>query len=353
MCKKMLISVVLIALSLLQATAQNRLEEHLTRLDRTIEMADNFSANHELNTGNLTGLLEDGGRSAAERFDLYGKLFDANFSYNFNSAMDALSGKTEAAEELRDKARTCEVAIDKARLYTIAGMYLEAAQAAEQIDTTCLDAAQMLDYYDFRFRFNNDFAQYAPEEFRDRMAATAGYYRGLILLSAPEESVIHKWALILDLISQGLMEVADSLACAQLAKMDPGSHEYAEMAYYEATVCREMGRTEEMLCWFANSAMADIRSATKDNASLQSLAQELLGAGIEIERAFRYTQFSLNDALFFNARQQGLGPAGQLCRQVTAAQHHGNAGVAHPQLPVDTALAPGRALPQQRLHGRI
>lgn len=53
--------------------------------------------------------------------------------------------------------------------------------------------------------------------------------------------------------------------------------------------------------WFIRSAMADIKTATKDNASLFSLADALFKDG-DYARAFKYSSFSLEDAIAFDAK---------------------------------------------------
>lgn len=55
-----------------------------------------------------------------------------------------------------------------------------------------------------------------------------------------------------------------------------------------------------MAC-LAASAIADIRSAVKDHASLWMLAQALFNRG-ELERAYRYMDFSWSETEFYNAR---------------------------------------------------
>ena len=76
--------------------------------------------------------------------------------------------------------------------------------------------------------------------------------------------------------------------------------EYANWSYYEARICEQLDRTEEMDAWFIRSAIADLKTATTDNASLCSLSQDLFVTG-DLERAFRYITKSLDDARFYDA----------------------------------------------------
>ena len=284
-------------------SAQGGFEEDLVRLDRTIEMAGDFYSNHEAKTSTLKSLLDNRDLKPADAFDLYSQLFDAEFTYRFDNAKEAVDQKAAAAAALKDKSKVSEANVNRAMLFGIAGMYLEATQAFAQIDTTCLSEQQLIDYYNFRQRFLYDFREYTRnDEERNSLPGKVRYYRRKIIEGTSPDNPLHQLMVVRDLMDEGELGKADSLCTGFLAGLDPYSHEFAEMAYYEATVCRELGRQEDMMSWFARSAVGDIRSATRDNGSLQSLAVELLNAGRDIERAFRYTQFSLNDALFFNAR---------------------------------------------------
>ena len=293
----------LLLLSPIAVSAQGGLEEDLVRLDRTIEMAGDFVSNHEAKTAALKSLLENRDIKPAEAFDLYGQLFDAEFTYRFDNVKEAVDQKAAAAAALKDRSKISEANVNRAMLFCVAGMYLEATQAFAQIDSTCLQGSQLIDYYNFRQRFLYDFREYTRnDEEQNSLPGKVRYYRRRIIEETSPDNPLNQLMTVRELIDEGELEAADSLCTGFLAGLDPYSHEFAEMAYYEATVCRELGRQEDMMGWFARSAVGDIRSATRDNGSLQSLAVELLNAGRDIERAFRYTQFSLDDALFFNAR---------------------------------------------------
>jgi hypothetical protein len=283
--------------------AQGTLEEDLLRLDRALEMAGDYVSNHEARTAALRSLLDARDLSPAEAFDLYGQLFRAEFTYRFDNAKEAADGRAEAAAALKDRAKVSEANVDRAMLFCVAGMYLEAMQASAQIDTACLTGTPLIQYYNFRQRFLYDFREYTRnDEERDSLPGKVRYYRRRIIEETAPDEPLHQLMAVRELIDEGDLPAADSLGTLFLSGLDPYSHEFAELAYYEATICRDMGRQEDMMGWFARSAVGDIRSATRDNGSLQSLAVELLNAGRDIERAFRYTQFSLDDALFFNAR---------------------------------------------------
>ena len=150
-------AIFLLPFLLLTATvsAQGTLGEDLERLDRTLEMAGDFVANHEAKTAALRSLLDTRDLSPAEAFDLYGQLFRAEFTYRFDNAKEAADRRAEAAAALKDRAKVSEANVDRAMLFCVAGMYLEAMQASTQIDTSCLSGQQLIQYYNFQQRFLN------------------------------------------------------------------------------------------------------------------------------------------------------------------------------------------------------
>ena len=154
----------LLLLSPIAVSAQGGLEEDLVRLDRTIEMAGDFVSNHEAKTAALKSLLENRDIKPAEAFDLYGQLFDAEFTYRFDNAKEAVDQKAAAAAALKDRSKISEANVNRAMLFCVAGMYLEATQAFAQIDSTCLQGSQLIDYYNFRQRFLYDFREYTRND---------------------------------------------------------------------------------------------------------------------------------------------------------------------------------------------
>lgn len=283
--------------------AGQTLDEDFDRLDKTLGMAADYVAAHESKTSAIRELLDSRNASPAEAYDLYGSLYRAEYTFRFDSAIEALEHKAEAALALKDPSRISVTNVEKSTLFCIAGMYLESMQAAAQIDTACLDSRQMIDYYYFQQRFNSDFREFSQNsEDRASMFSKTKYYRTRIIEETDASSSLHRLMEVRILIDEGCLHEADSVSILALGSLNPESHDYAELAYWEGTICRETGRWDEMMQWFARSAVSDIKSATKDNASLQTIAIELLNADRDIERAFRYTQLSLNDALFFNAR---------------------------------------------------
>ncbi|MDY4149075.1 MAG: DUF6377 domain-containing protein [Paludibacteraceae bacterium] len=83
------------------------------------------------------------------------------------------------------------------------------------------------------------------------------------------------------------------------------THEYAIYAYRRSDAARYAGENEEQEEWLIRSAIADVRSGVTDNASSWMLAEIVYNNGEgDIERAYKYVQYSLNNAAIFDARMR-------------------------------------------------
>lgn len=277
------------------------LDELLLQLDATLSQADRYAAEKEVRIKTIENNIHSRGVSAEQRFQIYGQLYREYLTYNFDQASAALDSQEEAAFELGNRAMINEVLLSRAMINATGGLYLEASQLLQQIDTTIFTPEQQLEYWNTQQRFWYDYRDYLGEDLDGRMASKIAYYRNAILSSAPENSVLYQGIAIRRAMDEQNWGQADFLCKNLLAKLDPASHDYANWAYYEARICEQLDRSEEMMSWFILSAMADLKTATKDNASLCSLSQELFNTG-QVDRAFRYIRASLDDALFYNAR---------------------------------------------------
>lgn len=279
------------------------LNEELDRLDRMLERADQFIAKHEMRVMTIENMLQSRGVALEQQYEIYDQLYDEYVAFQLNKAMEMLDKRMELASRLGDRQRQTDVMLDRAMLYTTSGMFLEANVVLHSaLDTLNLTPAQRIVYDNIQHRFYFDFSEYTRTPEMNRVAtAKIRYYRDRLLQEAPASSEVRQYMVIRDCMDRREYAQADRLNRQLLAQFPPDSHPYAVHAYDQALIAEAMERQEESALWYARSATADIMSATKDNASLCCLAQAML-RGQQIDRAFRYITFSLNDALFYNAK---------------------------------------------------
>lgn len=275
----------------------------LADLDRALDSSQNFVDAHSLHIKGVEDMLLESNLSLNQRYNICDKLYNEYFAFQFDKAMAMLDERYRLAAAMSSHNLMADVFIDRAMLYTISGMYFEASDVLENdIDTLRLDGKQLVEYYNVQQRFHSDFWHYTSDvDARNRSGQKKAYYRNRILDVTPSTDLLHRTITIRNFSESGEWHKADSLNRIVLGTLSADVHEFAMYAYDQARICEALERRDEMIEWFARSAITDIRTATKDNASLCSLAQVLLERN-DIERAFRYVTISLNDALFYNAK---------------------------------------------------
>lgn len=272
-------------------------------LDRTIEATEEYVGVRQTKIAGYEALLQQETLSPMQRYKIYCNLYDEYYSFQFDRALDMLDRRYELSQQMNNSELRAKDQLDRAMLYTISAMFLEAGGMLEgEIDTLSLSDEQLIEYYNIQQRFHSDFWHYtSDEEVRNRSGAKKTYYRNRILQITPPDHPMHRDINLRNLTESGRWAEAELLNMELLENYSPDEHEYAMYAYDRARILEAMERRDEMREWFARSAISDIRTATKDHASLCSLAQNLLECD-DIDRAFRYVTISLNDALFYNAK---------------------------------------------------
>lgn len=289
-------------LVILAALAGFDIAADLTQLDETLERASIYQAAHERRIQSFEHVLATGKASTdAERYEVYGSIYELAYPFKYDLAIDAIESQEKLALKMGRNDLLTETRLRKAILYCTAGLYVECSEIAEKIDTTSFTSdTQKFLYYEYQQRFCRDFREYREPGKGGELDERAGYYRGRLIEFLPESNFLRQTMLLTELIEQGNFIGAGEVGQGMLSRYPEDSHEYAIAAYYTGVLCHEQGDPEGEIHWYIRSAIADICSATKDNASLYCVAIGIMDQ--DIARSFRYTQVALDDALFYNSK---------------------------------------------------
>ena len=297
-----LITIALLAASAFSASAAYDIQADLARLDETLAKASEYAAAHERRIQAMEHDLAAGKPVSDEyRYSVYGKIYDLAYAFQYDRALEALDNQEQVATRMGRRDLLTETRLRRALLDCTAGRYAECMAIAEQIDTARFtDKRQLYLYYEYRQRFCRDFREYNSPGEGGELDERAGFYRGRLIEFLPESDFLRQTMLLTELIENGNHIGAGEVGSMMLARYPSDSHEYAIAAYYMGVLCRVAGDPEGEVHWYIQSAIADICSATKDNASLYCVALSIMDR--DIARAFRYTQVALDDALFYNSK---------------------------------------------------
>ena len=278
------------------------LADELERLDAELARMEEYVKEKEAKISTIEGLLASEDLSLEQKYGLYGQLYNECVAYQFDKAKDILESQEKMAAELGDRSLMNYAVVEKAMLFTTAGMFLEAQELFQQLDTTTFNYQQKISWYNARQKFLHDYQEYVrtsgitvPEAVNIRV------YQDLILKNTPKDSPLNHHIYIMRLIEEQRWEEAYAENLRIIEGQNKSSRDYAVQCYWQGFICENLEREEETIKWWIESAICDIRGAIKDNASLCSVAIKLTDPH-DTDRAFRYIRISLDDAIFYNAK---------------------------------------------------
>lgn len=300
-CSISVILSLLLAVSCVDAY-RHPLADELGRLDSELARMEEYVNEKEAKIITIEGLLASDGLSLEQKYGLYGQLYQECVAYQFDKAKAILESQEAIAAELEDRSLMNSAVVEKAMLFTTAGMFLEAQDLFQQLDTTTFNYQQKISWYNARQKFLHDYQEYVrtsgitvPE------AVNIRAYQDLILKNTPKDSPLNHHIHIMRLIEEQRWDEAYSENLRIIEGQNKSSRDYAVQCYWQGFICENLEREEETIRWWIESAICDIRGAIKDNAALCSVAIKLTDPH-DTDRAFRYIRISLDDAIFYNAK---------------------------------------------------
>ncbi len=272
-------------------------KDDLSTLDKVLSNSSNFEVilNNRIQRIELE-LDAECNSDDFKKYGLYTTLFEEYLPYQFDKALSALNEQETIANRLRDKDYLTQTKLRKAMLYCVGGFYKDAERMIIGVDTLSFSQTSNLLWCDFRQRYCYDFLSKSVGK-----SSLAQYYRSRYIEIAPEGSFDRDYMCLLRYMGEEDYKATLELGHKLIVLYPSNSHEYAKIAFYIGMAYGRLGNLRAELHWYCQSAEADVSCAVKDNASLHSIAMNLISQNMEIERAFKYTQLALDDALFYNS----------------------------------------------------
>lgn len=275
-------------------------EALLKRLDATIANKQIYEENKQHQIGQIKELLQHCD-SKRQRYDIYGNLYQEYAKYDIDSSMYYAQLRLSLARDMEDPDLVGESMLDLTESYIDAGMYTETVESMSRLRADTLrDDLRPRYYHIYRTVFkalsnnctsNGKKSEYNEliDRYRDslRMCLTPDDISYLFVVTDQMLNTTHDYEKARDL----LLDKYD----------DPtiSGHEKAILAYSLGIAYREIGDLEQAERYLTISAINDLSTPVKEYQSLQELAFLLYESG-EIERAYNYINYAIDDAIQFN-----------------------------------------------------
>ena len=293
-----------------EVSYSRELEEIFSKLDNMILQREDYRLKKEERINMLRSRM-DMRASLEERFHNNKLLYEEYYVYNADSAMRYVMDNLRIASLLKRKDWEYTWKINKSFLLSATGLLKEAEEEMRGIPVHELSDNVKVDYYSQMQYLFSHFGQYTGSESK---AVQRGYldkellYRDSVYMVARPDHPLYLWYKGCKIQYDGVDSMREVIPELQQAIQSSTleSRYDAMNAYILGSIYRDLDDMENYMMYLAFSSMADIASCNKDIASLEELGMYLFSLG-DIDRAYAYTNYCLQNALFYKNRVRIMG----------------------------------------------
>jgi len=279
-----------------------QLEEALSRLDGTFSRQEEIEQEKEARIREIRSRL-DRAEAPAERYRQADLLFEEYKKYDVDSALRYAHLKDRLARKTGDRALLNDAALDLARRYLLSGMYQNALEQIERVDTLIASGAgQLPAYHQNQYEIWHGMALTTKDSLlREDHTKREKYFQRRSQAVQTKKDIDY-YTLNADiLLEEGKPEQARQLLDKRLENNDLSLLDRSILHYWVAKTHAREGDRDKALVEYAVSADYDLRIPTKEFRSPVKVAQILFENG-DIGRAYRYIMRAYRDALQADAR---------------------------------------------------
>ena len=244
-------------------------------------------------------------RNDQDRYQFALSLFREYIAFVNDSALNYIQVCMECAERMGRKDLQTQSELALANQLADTGFYPEAEIHFKSISKDQLTDDMVITYLKGMNHLYGEMGYYSHDKrLREEFFAKSSAIRDSLLQLLPEDSYSYNSLKSIELNNQGKTD--EALKCSdiwmKLAK--PGTRDYATMSFYRSEIYRNQGDVEMERYWLIMSALTDIRHAIMDQAALWSLANSLMNEDGDLDRAYKYMDFSWECISYFSTHMR-------------------------------------------------
>lgn len=276
------------------------------RLDSLIAAQPQIIAEKEAKLSRLKTQL-DHHQSVMERYETARQLYEEYAAYQYDSAYSYVSECLRLAMAMSNNRLINETRLNLAHILSTACLMDKAQLTMSQIDTTCLNAEQLIQYH----RTQTDLLIYQAEytqgtkyssEYVQRLV---GLRRYITSIHVPHDDINYQLTLAECLADSQQPKQAIDLLASQLKHYSSGERIYSIITSTMSFHYAQMGDKDNQLLYLIKSAESDLEGCIRENTSLRTIADRLFDEG-DIDRAYRYMRVAVDDANFYGTRLRNI-----------------------------------------------
>ena len=294
----------------------------LDELDQAIGQRDQYIQARESKIAYLKEQMV-GESDANALLKAYNSLFNEYYVFKFDSAMVYANKGLALAQQSNNRKYSTLFLLNKSELLSIGGLYEEALDILDSIDSTYVEHPDMFRYffsyftlYSYKTTFCDD-STYSPQ-----YRAIAREYLSKAIDHLSQDNPHYNYIMgekcfYLDNDHLKAREYYEQV----IRELGPVSRDYARSCYALAGNYLEDGDKTKYVELMIRASLSDLKSATMENAALHDLALFIFQEDkSNIERADRYINISMEDAKLYNNRLRLIQNSRTLPQIVTTYQ---------------------------------
>lgn len=245
-------------------------------------------------------------RAPLDNYTRYLALVEEYQSYSYDTATIYVEKLLDEATLLNDSDRMTQALIKQAFLYLSSGLFKESADVFEDMDITRVNTRLQAEYYTHYARLCYDMADYSHGQLASNYLLQGYAMSEEALRRIPPQDTVRYWSTAaLYAMKQGNPTQAVERFRRALSGSRITDHERAIAYSSMGGLYQDLGDSIQSAHYWVLSAIADLRSATKETVAMGIVAQLCFQQG-DIDHAATYIQAALDDATFYNARHRQL-----------------------------------------------
>ena len=284
------------------------IESLLSKLDSLIARKDDFVAAKEAKINQLHNQGRNI-RTSEERYWLNKMYYDEYSVYNSDSAMIYVDQNLDIADKLNKKEWKAEWKIKKSFLLAATGLLKEALDELRNVSSQLLTPELKVEYYGQLMYLYSHFRQYSGDNntnIREGYYEKEKAYKDSIYACITPQDPFYLWYKGWKFLGTTETESIKKELLNEVERSSLETRRDAMNAYILACLYQDSNQQNEYLKYMIYSAMADVKTANKDIASLEELSKTLYELN-DIDRAYTYINYCLQNAQLYRNRVRVIG----------------------------------------------
>lgn len=280
------------------ACGRNETRSLEEELDADIRNRKIYERQKEARIDKLRSLLRVTGLSPRQEFEINARLCQEFWKYKLDSAIRYAERNLAIARELHDRGAGIATSLHLAQLYSFSGKSLETKEILDTMNRASLPDSLRATYYQTYSLLYGHYAAISNQTRYNRLIRLYEDSTDLVLDTASFE---YRSRAVGPLVERSELEEARTQLFRLLEEAGEETPRYAQIACGLGSLYQKLGDERRARQYYMLSAKADVRNATKENASFQELARMSYAAG-NLSDAFKYAQAAIEDAQFSNVQ---------------------------------------------------